>query len=187
MAAWQGCHGTQGLKGVPWSFSAGEGNPHHYEQGLALITCGAGEGASCQEEREQPCRRRSCLILQEGSKQRVHEPVILRGCWSPSKRNGPKERQLGLLSAQSQCPISEGKPEALLAIPCLRSHRWEELGNFVAQVACVPLHPAPQHSCPFLGWGMSSSLFPLPSDLSPPTPLGTQSSSHMATLWIWAR
>lgn len=83
--------------------------------------------------------------------------------------------------------FTEGKPEALLAIPCLGSQQWEELGNFVGQVACVPLHPTPQYSFPFLGWGMSSALIPLPSYLSPPTLLGTQSSSHMATLWIWAR
>lgn len=82
-------------------------------------------------------------------------PDILWGCWSLSKRNRLKDRQLGSPRAQNvtngpSAPFTEGKPEASLAVPSLRPHRQEELGYFVAQAA----YPPCQYSCPLLGWGV---------------------------------
>lgn len=109
---------------MPWSLSAGEGDPHHCAQGVALFACEAGAGGQLSggEGIALPTEK---LSLQECLEQRSHVPDILWGCWSLSKRNGPKERQLGSPCAQNMTNgpsafFTEGKPEASLAVPYLR-------------------------------------------------------------------
>lgn len=54
------------LKGVPWSFSAGERDPNHCDQGLILFTCGAGDGPTVRERGDSLLKslsgRPTCLL-----------------------------------------------------------------------------------------------------------------------------